>query len=116
VVIDFKTSKSRVTKNDLPTHPQLAAYQLAVAAGGFGEDEVPGGARLVQLAKPSNDPEQRQLPLAEAEDPDWIAAEVGRIAARYRGARFSAQAGKICGNCDLKKCCPLYPEGRQVTS
>jgi superfamily I DNA/RNA helicase/RecB family exonuclease len=116
VVIDFKTSKSRVTKNDLPKHPQLAAYQLAVDAGGFGADEVPGGARLVQLAKPSSDPEQRQLPLAEAEDPNWIATEVGRIATRYRGAQFSAQAGKICGNCDLKKCCPLYPEGRQVTS
>jgi hypothetical protein len=77
---------------------------------------VPGGARLVQLAKASNDPEQRQAPLADAEDPKWIVAEVGRIAARYRGARFSAMANPACGYCDLRKCCPLFPEGRQVTS
>jgi superfamily I DNA/RNA helicase/RecB family exonuclease len=116
VVIDFKTGKSRVPKNELDMHPQLAAYQLAVEAGGFGEGETPGGARLVQLANPGSDPEQRQMPLEDSDDPDWIAAEVARIAARYREARFSAQVGKICGNCDLKKCCPLYPEGRQVTS
>jgi RecB family exonuclease len=116
VVIDFKTGKSRVAKAELPKHPQLAAYQLAVEGGGFGDGEVPGGARLVQLANPGKDPEQRQVPLAEADDPDWIGAEVARIAARYREARFSAHVGKACGNCDLKKCCPLYPEGRQVTS
>jgi superfamily I DNA/RNA helicase/RecB family exonuclease len=116
VVIDFKTGKSRVPLSDLPKYPQLAAYQLAVAAGGFGEGEVPGGARLVQLASPGRDPEQRQAPLSDAEDPGWIGVEVALIAARYREGRFSAQVGKTCGNCDLKKCCPLYPEGRQVTS
>jgi RecB family exonuclease len=116
VVVDFKTSKSRVKADELPVYPQLGAYQLAVESGGFGEGERTGGARLVQLANPSGGAEQRQDSLAEADDPDWIRAEVGYVAARMRGAEFTARANSYCGNCDLQKCCPLYPAGRQVTS
>ncbi|HEY7010770.1 MAG TPA: ATP-dependent DNA helicase, partial [Jatrophihabitantaceae bacterium] len=116
VVVDYKTGKSRVAKEDLPTHPQLAAYQLAVESGGFGADARSGGARLVQLGKPQKDPEQRQPPLSDTEDPHWIASVVAQVAARYRGGEFTAKASKDCGYCDLKTCCPLYPEGRSVTS
>ena len=116
VVIDLKTGKSRVRADDLPTHPQLGAYQLAVDAGGFGEGERAGGARLVQLAAATRDPEQQQEPLSEAEDPTWILAAVAHVAERSRGSEFTAQVSTFCGHCDLKKCCPLYPEGRQVTT
>jgi superfamily I DNA/RNA helicase/RecB family exonuclease len=116
VVVDLKTGKTKVRADDLPVHPQLGAYQLAVESGGFGEGERTGGARLVQLAASGSDPEQRQDPLAESDDPTWIAAEVARVAARYRGSEFTALVSTGCGHCDLKKCCPLYPEGRQVTS
>ena len=90
VVIDLKTGKSSLKVDDVPTHPQLAAYQLAVELGGFGEGERSGGARLVQLAAAGKDPEQRQLPLAEADDPAWIRTEVERVAARMRGTQFTA--------------------------
>ncbi|HJQ43996.1 MAG TPA: ATP-dependent DNA helicase [Jatrophihabitantaceae bacterium] len=116
VVIDYKTGKSRVKADEVSVHPQLAAYQLAVEAGGFGEGERSGGARLVQLAAPGKDPEQRQPPLADADDPGWIAAEIRRVAARMRGSEFSAIVQPACGYCDLKSCCPLFPDGRQVTS
>jgi superfamily I DNA/RNA helicase/RecB family exonuclease len=116
VVIDLKTGKSKVRADDVPTHPQLAAYQLAVEAGGFGPGEHAGGARLVQLAAAGADPEQRQAPLAESDDPDWIATEVARVAARLRGTEFTAKVNTFCGNCDLQKCCPLYPSGRPVTA
>jgi RecB family exonuclease len=116
VVIDLKTGKSKVRADDLPVHPQLGAYQLAVESGAFGEGERTGGARLVQLAVPGKDPEQQQAPLGEAEDPGWIGEEVARVAARLRGSEFTASVSTFCGHCDLKKCCPLYPEGRQVTS
>jgi superfamily I DNA/RNA helicase/RecB family exonuclease len=115
VVVDLKTGKSRVSVADLPVHPQLAAYQLAVESGGFGAGERTGGARLVQLASPGRDPEQRQAPLPEADDPDWIADTVAELAARYRGSEFTAQISSACGYCDLQACCPLYPAGRQVT-
>jgi superfamily I DNA/RNA helicase/RecB family exonuclease len=114
VVVDLKTGKSKAKADDLPTHPQLGAYQLAVEAGAFGADEQSGGAMLVQLAAAGRDPQQVQGPLAEAEDPQWIAREVAYVADRMRGAEFTARNNTYCGNCDLQKCCPLYT-GRQVT-
>ncbi len=116
VVIDLKTGKTKVKADDLPTNPQLGAYQLAVEAGAFGEGERTGGARLVQLAAGGRDPEQQQGPLTEMDDPGWIDTAVAYVAARHRGSEFTAQANTYCGNCDLRKCCPLFPEGRQVTS
>ena len=76
VVIDLKTGKSKPRTDDLPHHPQLGAYQMAVALGGFAEGDVPGGARLVQLAASgmsSSGGEQAQGPLADADDPQWVA-------------------------------------------
>jgi RecB family exonuclease len=116
VVIDLKTGRSKVKADEVPVHPQLAAYQLAVELGGFGEGERSGGARLVQLAAAGRDPEQRQAPLAEADDPSWIRTEVARVAGRLRGSEFSATVHPGCGHCALTACCPLYPDGRQVTS
>jgi RecB family exonuclease len=115
VVVDLKTGKSKVRGDDLPVHPQLGAYQLAVEAGAFGEDERSGGALLVQLAASGKDPEQFQPPLTDSEDPAWVAREVDYVAARMRGSEFTARVNSYCGNCDLQKCCPLQT-GRQVTS
>jgi superfamily I DNA/RNA helicase/RecB family exonuclease len=115
VIVDLKTGKSRVKVDELPLHPQLGAYQLAVDAGAFGAGEESGGALLVQLAASGKDPEQLQAPLAEAEDPQWITRDVDYVAARMRGSEFTARVNSYCGNCDLQKCCPLYT-GRQVTS
>jgi superfamily I DNA/RNA helicase/RecB family exonuclease len=115
VVVDLKTGKRKPRSEELPTHPQLGAYQLAVARGGFAAGDRPGGAMLVQLAS-SGTPEQRQGPLEESDDPDWIAAEVARVAARLRGSEFSATVNADCRMCDVKACCPLQSEGRQVTA
>jgi ATP-dependent exoDNAse (exonuclease V) beta subunit len=115
VVVDLKTGKSKVKADDLPVHPQLGAYQLAVEAGAFGAGEQSGGALLVQLAAPGKDPEQLQRPLSEADDPQWISREIEYVAARMRGSEFTARVNSYCGNCDLQKCCPLQA-GRQVTS
>jgi superfamily I DNA/RNA helicase/RecB family exonuclease len=115
VVVDLKTGKRKPRGDELATHPQLGAYQLAVAQGGFEAGDVPGGARLVQLAS-TGDVEQRQGPLGEADDPGWIAGEVARVAARLRGSEFSASINADCRMCDVKACCPLQADGRQVTA
>ncbi len=70
VVIDLKTGKTKVKADELPTHPQLGAYQLAVEAGAFGEGEQAGGARLVQLAAAGKDPEQQQGPARRLRGPE----------------------------------------------
>jgi RecB family exonuclease len=114
VVIDLKTGKS---KSDDPVgNPQLGAYQLAVEAGAFGDDVHPGGARLVQIGTNHKAVvDQAQPPLAESEDPGWIAERVAHVAGRLRGSEFSATVNSYCGACDVKSSCPLMSEGRQVT-
>ncbi|WP_375499684.1 ATP-dependent helicase [uncultured Jatrophihabitans sp.] len=113
VVVDYKTGKSKPRADELARHPQLAAYQLAVERGGFGEARS-GGALLVQLGA-SGSSEQWQTPLAESDEPDWIEAKVADVADVLHGVDFSATSGPDCRHCALRKCCPLQPEGRQVT-
>ncbi|HSY14706.1 MAG TPA: ATP-dependent DNA helicase [Jatrophihabitantaceae bacterium] len=116
VVVDLKTGKSKPPKDDMPEHPQLAAYQLAVESGAFAEEgNRSGGAALVQLAA-SGDVEQRQAPLAESDNPELIGAQVAYVAGRLRGSEFTAAANVMCRNCDLRSSCPLQSEGRQVTT
>ena len=118
VVIDYKTGKSRYPEKDLADHPQLAAYQAAVAEGGFtdGEPAEPGGASLVQLsAVNSKGSEQSQPPLAEAENPNWVHEKLGEIAGALRGNSVTANPGKACERCPVRRCCPVQDDGRQVT-
>ena len=115
VIVDLKTGKSKPTANKVHEHAQLAAYQLAVAEGGFGDRSVPGGARLVQVgARPAG--EQVQPPMADFPDPDWVRTELARIAAVLRGNTVHARPGPACTRCKVRLCCPAQADGRQVTS
>ncbi|MEO6886279.1 MAG: ATP-dependent DNA helicase [Jatrophihabitantaceae bacterium] len=116
VVVDLKTGKTKPKAEDLPNHPQLAAYQLAIEHGAFAAGDTAGGALLVQLAASGKDPEQRQGPLSDAEDPDWIAAQVAHVAERMRGSTFSVTVSADCNRCDVRTSCPLQSDGRQVTT
>lgn len=114
VVVDLKTGKSKAA--ELPTHPQLGTYQLAIQHGAFpDEGHEPGGALLVQLGA-SGDIVQPQPPLAEAEDPEWALRAVEHVAQRMRGHEFTAIQNKRCHICDVKTSCPLQVMGRQVPS
>jgi superfamily I DNA/RNA helicase/RecB family exonuclease len=120
VVIDFKTSRSKVRDEDVATHPQLAAYQVAVESGGFDEasggERRSGGAKLVQLQAHQRGAarEQEQLPLAEAADPTWAATLLATTAEAMSGADFAAQPSTWCGFCPARPSCPAHPEGAQV--
>jgi superfamily I DNA/RNA helicase/RecB family exonuclease len=117
VVVDLKTGKSKPKPDELLKHPQLAAYQLAIEHGAFESGDRAGGAQLVQLAAGGEKTSvQGQGPLAESEDPDWIAEQVRYVAARLRGSEFTATIGADCRNCDVVASCPLQTEGRQVTT
>jgi superfamily I DNA/RNA helicase/RecB family exonuclease len=120
VVIDFKTGKGQPTKADLPNHPQLGAYQVAVTAGGF-DDVAPGlrdsgGAALVQLGgKQQNFTVQRQEPLPAGDD-TWVHEMVQRAADGMAGASFDAIENDLCRVCPVRASCPVQSEGRQVTA
>jgi hypothetical protein len=87
-----------------------------VQHGAFAAGEQSGGAMLVQLGSGSRDPQQRQAALSESDDPQWISRQVAAVAERMRGSEFSALAGPDCRHCDIRTCCPLQDDGRQVTT
>ena len=51
MVVDVKTGKTPVSKDEAQRHAQLAAYQLAIAEGLLPQGDQAGGARLVYLGK-----------------------------------------------------------------
>ncbi|MFF5079872.1 PD-(D/E)XK nuclease family protein [Actinoplanes sp. NPDC000266] len=116
VVIDLKTGKTTaVSSADLEEHAQLAGYQTAVEAGAFGDyGDESGGAALVQLGPGKDAREQMQLPLADADDPEWAQAMVRRTAETMAAATFSAVANSRCRVCPVRTSCPISGKGRQV--
>jgi superfamily I DNA/RNA helicase/RecB family exonuclease len=116
VVVDLKTGRSKPAEDELARHPQLGAYQLAVAAGAFGEGEEPGGGVLVNLGTAAERNRiQEQLPLTEDTDPDWSRERVRAAARGMGGAVFTATPGAFCRVCATRSSCPATDPGRQVT-
>jgi RecB family exonuclease len=116
VVIDLKTGKSTaVTASEVDDHAQLAGYQVAVDAGAFEQfGRESGGAALVQLGPSKDAREQMQVPLAEAEDPEWAYAMIRRTADTMAAATFAAVANSRCRVCPVRTACPISGHGRQV--
>ncbi|HEX6197562.1 MAG TPA: ATP-dependent DNA helicase [Jiangellaceae bacterium] len=121
VVIDFKTGTNKVREADLPQHPQLGTYQLAVQHGAFdrltGGVRDPGGATLVQLQAHSRGSarDQLQLPLADADDPGWAESLLSETADGMAGASFAAEENPWCGFCPARTSCPVHSDGAQVS-
>lgn len=117
VVVDLKTGKSKPKDADMPMQPQLGAYQLAIEHGAFADEGTQaGGAVLVQLGASGKSIEQWQPPLAQSDDPQWARRAVDQVAERLRGNEFTAIQNTRCHICDVRSCCPLQVQGRQVPS
>ncbi|NUT33115.1 MAG: ATP-dependent helicase [Hamadaea sp.] len=116
VVIDLKTGATTVaTAQELPEHPQLGAYQVAVEAGAFEEGDVSGGAALVQLGGDRKDArEQIQEALTVVENPEWAAEMVRKTGATMAASTFVAKANDRCRVCPVRPSCPVSGKGRQV--
>jgi ATP-dependent exoDNAse (exonuclease V) beta subunit len=117
VVVDLKTGKSKPRDTEMQAHPQLGTYQLAIEHGAFAEHgTTAGGAVLVQLGASGRSVEQWQLPLAQSDDPQWARRAVDHVAARMQGSEFDAIENSRCHLCEVRTCCPLQVQGRQVPS
>ncbi|MEV0681064.1 ATP-dependent DNA helicase [Actinosynnema sp. NPDC050436] len=120
VVIDLKTGKSPVTKEEARQHPQLAVYQLASALGGFthlGLGTDPGGARLLYVAKENKKTgatELEQAPLDEQGVRAWLEA-VQAAAGSSVGPVYTASETPDCDRCPARTACPVHASGRQVS-
>ncbi len=112
-VVDYKTGSKAATRKEVPVHPQLATYQVAVESGAFVEGDRSAGAALVYVGKAANRSNlvQHQAPLAESEDPAWAARLVAETAEGMAGSSFTATEGKRCETCPVRTSCPLQPEG-----
>jgi superfamily I DNA/RNA helicase/RecB family exonuclease len=121
VVVDLKTGGSAPREDELGRHPQLGVYQLAVLLGAFERFGLaePGGAELVQVGKAAGvtlrAKVQRQGALAEDDEPGWAKDLVETVAAGMAGPVFRAQVNPGCRTCPVAACCPVSPEGEQVT-
>jgi superfamily I DNA/RNA helicase/RecB family exonuclease len=111
-VVDFKTGKTPVPAKDLEKHPQLGSYQLAVRQGAIGEHEV-AGAELVMLRLGDELPKVSPQPTLP-EGPSWLTELMDRAVTRIAAEDFSPLPSDACDRCDLRRCCPAQPEGRQV--
>jgi len=121
VVVDLKTGGSAPREDELDRHPQLGVYQLAVLLGAFERLGLaePGGAELVQVGKASGvtmrAKVQRQGALAEDPEPGWAKDLVETVATGMAGPLFQAKVNPGCRTCPVASCCPVHPEGEQVT-
>jgi RecB family exonuclease len=117
-VIDYKTGSSKPREDDLPTHPQLGAYQVAVTGGAFGEHgTTTGGAALLQIGKGANKRDitlQEQRPLPTHDDPQWAERLIAETADGMAGATFTATVGSWCDQCAVRSSCPAQPEGKTL--
>ncbi len=117
VVVDLKTGASAprsVTENG-----QLAAYQVAVAEGAFGEHgQVPGGAALLQVGGAQKAAKEHvQPPLPPDADPrtTWAGELVAEVGEGMGAGSFPVRTDADCDRCSFRRSCPMQEPGRQVT-
>lgn len=109
-IVDLKTGRTPVSKDEATTHAQLGAYQAAVALGGFGR-ALPGGARLVYLGTGAGAPALRDQPSPVDDAPVRAVEQAAELMA---SSRFTARTGPQCRSCPVRSSCPAVPEGARV--
>ncbi|WP_454300108.1 ATP-dependent helicase [Salana multivorans] len=110
-IVDLKTSKTPIPVAEGAEHAQLAAYQAAVAAGGFGEDVHPDGARLVYVGGSRTGAAIRDQ---AAPADDWPSRLVAESAETMASPGYLATTGSHCTMCPVKASCPARPSGDRV--
>lgn len=129
-IVDLKTGSHLPAIKAAQAHPQLAAYQLALAHGQIqevegrttiitapdGEEGLPrSGATLVfPAAKGATVPVRDQARL-EPEQLEAFAQLLPPLLEEQKGPEVTARTGEACKHCDLKPLCPVQPEGRLVS-
>ncbi|KAA2263804.1 ATP-dependent helicase [Solihabitans fulvus] len=119
VVVDIKTGRNPVTKDEATAHPQLAVYQLATLLGAFvdlGLGTEPGGARLLYVSKEDKKTgaaERVQAPLDQETARTWLGV-VQDAASACVGPEYTAQENSDCSRCPARTSCPIHPSGRQL--
>ncbi|KAA0102579.1 ATP-dependent DNA helicase [Mycolicibacterium sp. P1-5] len=117
VIVDVKTGKSPVTKDQAQRHAQLGLYQLAITEGALADGDRPGGGRLVYVAKPSASgaTERGQSALTPDSAGEWRQT-VQQAAAATAGPQFVARVNDGCTHCPMRAACPAHTAPRTEPS
>ena len=114
VIVDVKTGKTPVSKDDAQQHAQLAMYQLAVAEGIMPDtaSREPGGARLVYVGRSgaAGAVEREQDPMTPATRDEWRNL-VRQAAEATAGPQFIARRNDGCAHCPIRPSCPAHADG-----
>lgn len=131
VIIDIKTGKNKPTKKEIERFPQLAVYQVALAAGAAPQllkeaqsastspSDLPanpsGGAVLLQIGDKNKSFSAQTQEALEAEE-SWAWDLVHQAAELISGASLQARHDPANPwDCRLPQICPLCQQGRQIT-
>ena len=115
IIVDLKTAKNVVSVAEGQDHAQLAAYQLAVAEGGFKnfpENKTPGGALLYFVADGKKGADRKQAPI----NVENVRGEILRDSELMAAAKFLATENTLCRTCGVIASCPIKNEGRSLFS
>ncbi len=109
VVVDVKTGKSPVSKDDAQRHAQLAMYQLAIAEGLLprGRFARRRAAGLPRQGRARQAPTEREQDRADTGCHAASGARrCGNAAAATRGPQFVARVNDGCAHCPVRPSCP----------
>lgn len=115
IIVDLKTAKNVISIPDGKEHAQLAAYQLAVAEGGFknfADNKTPGGALLYYAADGKKGADRKQAPI----NVETVRGEILRDSELMAAAKFIATENSLCRTCGVIASCPIKNEGRSLFS
>ncbi|WP_062463364.1 UrvD/REP family ATP-dependent DNA helicase [Demequina soli] len=110
-IVDLKTGQA-VSKKDAEEHAQLAMYQLAADHGGFGGVEEADGAALVFVGGSTQGASERAQPAIDVEKEKVRLTQAVDTMAQ---GTFAAITNDRCASCPVRRSCPAWPSGRQVT-
>ena len=115
VIVDVKTGKTPVSKDDAQQHAQLAMYQLAVAEGMLSGGPRRCGARRRASGLPGQDRasgvvEREQDPLTPTAREEWRDL-IRQAADATAGPQFVARRNDGCAHCPIRPSCPAHAEG-----
>lgn len=111
-IVDFKTGRNAISKDEAKINPQMRVYQWLVDQGGVAGIDRSLGARLVYLGTKSRSASLRDQEPLSAEEAMETEQMVKRADSAQRGPNFAAVAGSYCRGCAYRSSCPAQGTGR----
>lgn len=110
-VVDYKTSKTIMSKPKAERSLQLAFYALAAN----DDPDLPGPVASAELWYPATDQKSFRRALAMESLPD-LRATLEEIAKAIIDERWDPTPGDACERCSVRIVCPEWPEGGEAFS